>query len=106
MASPGPISRAVVGPVPWGRDAANLLRSGATLNTKRALLLLLVLRLTRRLLRRRVRLRLLLRSDLSDTRKILGFDLRGRAVLAPDGVVDFLAVHADLFGGVDPQTHL
>src|SRR5688572_21881002 len=71
-------------------------RSGARETPVRALLRLLFLRLTRALLR----------ADLSDTRKILGFDLRGRTVLAPDGVVDFLAVHADLLGGVDPQTHL
>src|SRR5258706_7469391 len=49
---------------------------------------------------------LLLGSDLSETRKILGFDLRRLAVFPANGVVDLFAMDADLFGGVDPQTHL
>src|SRR5690349_1453806 len=44
-----------------------------------------------------------LRADLSETRKILGLDLRRGAVFAPDGVIDFLAMDADLFGSVDPE---
>src|SRR5205823_2505878 len=46
---------------------------------------------------------LIFRTDLSESRKILGFDLRRRTVLTTDRVVDFLAMHADLFGGVDPD---
>src|SRR6185437_10847059 len=53
------------------------------------------------LLRRRLR-----GIDLSKTRKILGFHLRRRAVLAADGVIYFFAVDADLFRGIDPQTNL
>src|SRR5258705_12230346 len=49
---------------------------------------------------------LFLGSDLSETRKILGFDLRRLAVFPANGVVDLFAMDADLFGGVDPQTHL
>src|SRR2546422_10949853 len=49
---------------------------------------------------------LLLGSDLSKTRKILGFDLRRLAVFPANGVVDLSAMDADLFGGADPQTHL
>src|SRR5688572_32291571 len=45
-------------------------------------------------------------SDLSKTRKILGFDLRRFAVFPANGVVNFLAMDADLFGGIDPQAHL
>src|SRR5215213_6831905 len=47
-----------------------------------------------------------LRSDLSEPRKILGFDLRSRTVLPADGVINFLAMDADRLGGIDPQTHL
>src|SRR6187455_1681358 len=46
------------------------------------------------------------RADLSETRKILGFDLCRGAVLAPDGVINFLAMNADLFGGIDAETDL
>src|SRR3954470_7699227 len=49
---------------------------------------------------------LFLGSDLSKTRKILGFDLRRLAVFPANGVVDLFAMDADLFGGIDPQTHL
>src|SRR2546430_8801665 len=49
---------------------------------------------------------LIFRTDLSESRKILGFDLRRRTVLSTDRVVDFLAMHADLFGGVDPDSNL
>ena len=45
-------------------------------------------------------------ADLPEARKVLGFHLGRRPVLAADGVVHFLAVDADLLGGVDPQTHL
>src|SRR5438552_1699329 len=48
----------------------------------------------------------LLGGDLSETRKILGFDLRRLAVFPANGVVNFFAMDADLFGGIDPQTHL
>src|SRR4051812_34827971 len=48
--------------------------------------------------------RLIFRTDLSESRKILGFDLRRSTVLTTDRVVDFLAMHADLFGGVDPDS--
>src|SRR5688500_19005683 len=46
------------------------------------------------------------RTDLSKTRKILGFHLRRGPVFTPDRVVHFLAMDADLFWGIDPQTHL
>src|SRR5687767_4539856 len=46
------------------------------------------------------------RPDLAEPGEVLGLDLRRRTVLAPDGVVDLLAVDADLLRGVDPQTHL
>src|SRR3954466_3708087 len=51
-------------------------------------------------------LRFFLGGDLSETRKILGFDLRRLAVFPANGVVDLFAMDADLFGGIDPQTHL
>src|SRR5579862_3234482 len=66
---------------------------GRVVTRKRPLRILLILRLR-------------LWGDLSKTRKILGFYLRRRAVLAADRVVNFLAVDADLLGGVDPQTNL
>src|SRR6185295_5840159 len=47
-------------------------------------------------------LALIFRTDLSKTRKILGFNLRRGAVFTTDGVVHFLAMNAHLFGGVDP----
>src|SRR5262245_39808371 len=47
----------------------------------------------------------ILRIDLSKSRKILGFDLCRGAILTPDGIVDFLAMNADLFGGVDTESH-
>src|SRR5262245_36591142 len=43
-------------------------------------------------------------TDLSETRKILGLDLRRGTVFAPNGVVHFLAMDADLLGGVDPES--
>src|SRR5687767_14461429 len=46
------------------------------------------------------------RPDLPDAREVLGLDLCRGAVLAPDGVVHFLAMDGDGLGGVDPQTHL
>src|SRR5258705_5611789 len=49
---------------------------------------------------------LFLGGDLSETRKILGFDLRRLAVFPANGVVDLFAMDADLFGGIDPQTNL
>src|SRR3954465_13228520 len=49
---------------------------------------------------------LFLGGDLSETRKILGFDLRRLAVFTANGVVDLFAMDADLFGGIDPQTNL
>src|SRR5687768_17191189 len=74
-------------PSPWGQvDCATCAQPS------RGLLLLVLL--------------LALRSDLSKSRKILGFDFRSRSILTADGVVDFLAMDADLLGGVDPQTHL
>src|SRR5215217_5693766 len=44
--------------------------------------------------------------DLPKARKVLGLHLGRLAVFAADGVVDFLAMDADLFRGIDPQTHL
>src|SRR5439155_21836603 len=44
--------------------------------------------------------------DFTEPRQVFGFDLSGFAVLAPDGVVDFLAVDADRFGGGDAESHL
>src|SRR4051812_3061739 len=49
---------------------------------------------------------LFLGSDLSKTRKILGFYLCRFAVFTANGIINFLAMDADLFGGIDPQTHL
>src|SRR4051812_2336395 len=46
------------------------------------------------------------RTDLSKTRKILGFYLSRRAVFAPDGFVNFFSVDHDVAGSIDPQTHL
>src|SRR3954453_5347233 len=46
------------------------------------------------------------RTDLSKTRKILGFHLRGGTVLTTDRVVDLFAVNADFLGGVDPDSNL
>src|SRR6187399_2070592 len=42
-------------------------------------------------------------ADLSETRKILGFYLCRGAILAPDGIVNFFAMDADLFGSVDSE---
>src|SRR5688572_1096719 len=46
------------------------------------------------------------RDDLPEPGQVFRLHLGGGAVLAPDRVVHLLAVHADLLGGVDPQTHL
>src|SRR5580692_7997015 len=48
----------------------------------------------------------ILRTDLSKSRKILGFYLRRGFVLAANRVVDFLAVDTDLLGSIDPQANL
>src|SRR5277367_5439832 len=48
----------------------------------------------------------ILRTDLSKSRKILGFYLRRGFVLAANRVVDFLAVDADFLGSVDPKANL
>src|SRR3954463_15073890 len=74
-------------------DAHRLLRREAPLPSGRGLWLIFLLWL-------------FLGGDLSETRKILGFDLRRLAVFTANGVVDFFAMDADLFGGIDPQTHL
>src|SRR5215207_7192299 len=50
--------------------------------------------------------RLGLRRDLAEAGQVFRLHLGRGAVLAPDGVVNFLAVDADLFRGGDPQTHL
>src|SRR5580658_9547642 len=47
----------------------------------------------------------ILGTDLSKSRKILGFYLRRGFVLAANRVVDFLAVDADLLWSVDPQAN-
>src|SRR5687768_7954660 len=46
------------------------------------------------------------RGDLSKTRKILGFYLCRLAVLATDGIVNFLAMDGHVLGGIDAQTDL
>src|SRR5438034_9263812 len=43
---------------------------------------------------------------LADPGDVFGLHLRRGAVLAPDGVVNFLAMDAHLARGVDPQPHL
>src|SRR5690606_4972864 len=45
-------------------------------------------------------------TDLSKTRKILGFHLGRFTVLPANGVIHFFAMDADLLGGINPQTHL
>src|SRR3954468_5225951 len=74
-------------------DAHRLLRREAPLPSGRGLWLIFLLWL-------------FLGGDLSETRKILGFDLRRLAVFPANGVVNFFAMDADLFWGIDPQTHL
>src|SRR5438128_1877412 len=49
---------------------------------------------------------LIFRTDLSKTRKILGFNLRGCTVFTTDRVVDFLAMDADLLGRIDSDSNL
>src|SRR5262245_28307169 len=44
--------------------------------------------------------------DLSKTREILGFDLCRGAGFAPDGIVHFFAMDADLLGGFDSKSYL
>jgi hypothetical protein len=58
------------------------------------------------LLRRLTLLVLTFRTDLSKTRKILGFHLRRGAVFTPDRFIDFFAMDRDLFRGVDSESNL
>src|SRR5438067_646633 len=48
---------------------------------------------------------LILRSNLSKPGEVFGFDLRRSAIFAPDGVVNFLTMDADLLGRRDSQAN-
>src|SRR5258707_14693678 len=47
-----------------------------------------------------------IRFGFSESGQVFGFDLGGLAILAPDGVVNFLTVDGDRFGGGDAESHL